>query len=64
MTDSAVTHGTDGFKALGSGFESELSREENHAVRVALALYVDRLSPVLTRAIAKLEEQWHQRGWH
>ena len=67
VTDSAVTHGAEGYKSLGSGFDSELTETENRTVRILLAGYHYRLlhgeSEVVRSALEKLREQARQHGW-
>ncbi len=67
VTDSAVTHGAEGYKSLGSGFDSELTEHENRTVRLLLAvrlLHGDHgESEVVRSALKKLREQARQHGW-
>ena len=64
MTDSALTHGTDGYKSLGSGFDSELTGTENRTVRLLLAVrLLHGESEVVRSALEKLREQARQHGW-
>ena len=69
MTDSAVTHGAEGYKSLGSGFDSELTERENRALRILISLRLDT-QPTLTeqrhlleQIREKLREQARQHGW-
>ena len=41
MTDSAVTHGAEGYKSLGSGFDSELTERENRVLRILISERLD-----------------------
>ena len=69
VTDSAVTHGAEGYKSLGSGFDSELTERENRALRILISLRLDT-QPTLTeqrhlleQIREKLREQARQHGW-
>ena len=69
VTDSAVTHGAEGYKSLGSGFDSELTERENRALRILISVRLDT-HPTLTeqrhlleQIREKLREQARQHGW-
>jgi hypothetical protein len=68
VTDSAVTHGTDGYKSLGSGFGSELTEHENRVLRILISERLDaderhRDHDLLEQIREKLREQARQHGW-
>ena len=69
VTDSAVTHGTDGYKSLGSGFDSELTEHENRVLRILISVRLDtqptlaKQRHLLEQIREKLREQARQHGW-
>ena len=72
MTDSAVTHGAEGYKSLGSGFDSELTEHENRVLRILISVRLDthptlaeqrHLRHLLEQIREKLREQARQHGW-
>ena len=69
VTDSAVTHGAEGYKSLGSGFGSELTERENRALRILISLRLDtqptlaKQRHLLEQIREKLREQARQHGW-
>ena len=69
VTDSAVTHGAEGYKSLGSGFDSELTERENRALRILISLRLDtqptlaKQRHLLEQVREKLREQARQHGW-
>ena len=74
VTDSAVTHGAEGYKSLGSGFDSELTEHENRVLRILIWSWAQtvRLDThptlaeqrhLLEQIREKLREQARQQGW-
>ena len=69
MTDSAVTHGAEGYKSLGSGFDSELTEHENRVLRILISVRLDtqptlaKQRHLLEQIREKLREQARQHGW-
>ena len=72
VTDSAVTHGAEGYKSLGSGFDSELTEHENRVLRILISVRLDthptlaeqrHLRHLLEQIREKLREQARQHGW-
>jgi hypothetical protein len=71
VTDSAVTHHTDGFTALGSGFATELTKGQNRTVTELLWHAMEEASgegrteraAYLKEIREKLREQGRQHGW-
>ena len=72
VTDSAVTHGAEGYKSLGSGFDSELTEHENRVLRILISVRLDTLDThptlaeqrhLLEQIREKLREQARQHGW-
>ena len=69
LTDSAVTHGAEGYKSLGSGFDSELTEHENRVLRILISVRLDthptlaEQRHLLEQIREKLREQARQHGW-
>ena len=69
VTDSAVTHGAEGYKSLGSGFDSELTEHENRVLRILISVRLDthptlaEQRHLLEQIREKLREQARQHGW-
>ena len=69
VTDSAVTHGAEGYKSLGSGFDSELTEHENRVLRILISVRLDtqptlaKQRHLLEQIREKLREQARQHGW-
>ena len=69
LTDSAVTHGAEGYKSLGSGFDSELTEHENRVLRILISVRLDtqptlaKQRHLLEQIREKLREQARQHGW-
>ena len=69
LTDSAVTHGAEGYKSLGSGFDSELTEHENRVLRILISVWLDthptlaKQRHLLEQIREKLREQARQHGW-
>ena len=74
MTDSAVTHGAEGYKSLGSGFDSELTEHENRVLRILIGSWAQTVRfdthptlakqrHLLEQIREKLREQARQHGW-
>ena len=69
LTDSAVTHGAEGYKSLGSGFDSELTEHENRVLRILISVRLDTQPTLaeqrhlLEQIREKLREQARQHGW-
>ena len=69
VTDSAVTHGAEGYKSLGSGFDSELTEHENRVLRILISVLLDappilaKQRHLLEQIREKLREQARQHGW-
>ena len=69
VTDSAVTHGAEGYKSLGSGFDSELTEHENRVLRILISVRLDTQPTLaeqrhlLEQIREKLREQARQHGW-
>ena len=77
VTDSAVTHGAEGYKSLGSGFDSELTEHENRVLRILIWSWAQtvrldthptlaeqrHLRHLLEQIREKLREQARQHGW-